>query len=85
MGSLKEEALAFNFLKGARPATALQLMFIRWPVIPPGLGLVWSYRLAASNTPSLPQQRHCVPIWYTSTICTSMTQLHISITVQSHV
>lgn len=40
MGRLKEEALAFNFLKGARPATALQLMFIQWPVIPPGLGLV---------------------------------------------
>lgn len=46
MGRLKEEAMAFNFLKGARPATPLQLLFIRWPVIPSGLCLVSGYRLS---------------------------------------
>lgn len=37
---LKEGAMAFNFLAGAHPATALQLLFICWPAIPPGTGTV---------------------------------------------
>lgn len=77
-GRLKEEAMAFNFLKGARPATPLQLLFIRRPVIPSGL--VSSYRLSFKHTVCLPQQRQRVPIQYTSTISTSMSQLHINVT-----
>lgn len=81
IGRLREEAMAFNFLKGARPATALQLLFVRWPVIPPGLGLVSSYRCSFKHTASLKRQRHSVPPQYTSTICTSVTQLHINVTI----
>lgn len=33
---LKEAAMAFNFLAGVHPATSLQLLFLWWPVIPPG-------------------------------------------------
>lgn len=53
--------MAFNFLQGARPAAALRLLFIQWPVIPSGLGLVSSYRLGFKHTASLPQQRQRVP------------------------
>lgn len=82
-GRPKEEAMAFNFLKGARPATPLQLLFIRWAVIPSGLGLVSSYRLSFKHTGSLPQQRLCVPMQCTSAICTNMSQLHINVTLES--
>lgn len=73
--------MAFNFLKGARPATPLQLLFIRQPVIPSGL--VSSYRHSFKHTDPLPQQRQRVPIQYTSPISTSVSQLHISVAVES--
>lgn len=80
IGRLKEEPMAFNFLTGARPATALQLLFIRWPVIPLGPGFVSSYRLGFKHRESLPERRR-VLIQHASTSNTGMTQLHISITV----
>lgn len=73
--------MAFNFLKGARPATPLQLLFIQQPVIPSGL--VSSYRHSFKHTDLLPQQRQRVPIQYTSTISSRVSQLHISVTVES--
>lgn len=71
MGRLKEEAVAFNFLKGARPAAAAQLLFIRQPVIRVEL-----------QTQLQSQHGHWL---HTSTTGTSMTQLHINVNVESHV
>lgn len=85
IGRLKEEAMAFNFLKGVRPATALQLLFIRWPVIPSGLGLVSSYRLSFKHTASLPQQRNCahtVYLHYLYQYDCSQLQIHINVKAQ---
>lgn len=73
--------MAFNFLQGARPAAPLQLLPIRRPVIPSGLGTVTSYRHSFKHAACLPQQRQCVSIQYT--ISSGMTHGRITNTQET--